>query len=126
MAVILRRLKRAAARGQPSTPITSDFHQALARAGHNVVLFRMAQMLARPRLAQGIRVEDALPDVRPHAFDSHLRLYDAVCSRDPQRARHAMREHLEIAHGWESQITTLKREITSLIPPSRDEALASP
>jgi GntR family transcriptional repressor for pyruvate dehydrogenase complex len=110
MAEILRRLKRGAARGQLSSPITSDFHQALSRSARNVVLHRMAQMLARPRLAQGMRVEDTLPDVTPHEYSSHRLLYEAVCSRDPGIARDAMRKHLEIAHGWECKIAELKRE----------------
>lgn len=126
MAGILRKLKRAAGRGQPSSPITSDFHQALARAGHNVVLYRMAQMLARPRLEQGIRVEDALPDVRPREYESHLRLYEAVRSRDPELARSAMREHLEIAHGWEDQIASLRRAMDCLPAPSSNGATPRP
>jgi GntR family transcriptional repressor for pyruvate dehydrogenase complex len=111
METILKRLKRAVARGQPTAQITSDFHQALARAGHNTVLYKMAQFLTRPRIAQGIRVEHALPDITAGEYDSHLLLYDAVCTRDPEIARKALREHLEIAHGWEEQIAALQRQI---------------
>ncbi len=108
MSSILRRLKRASSRGQLSSPITSDFHQALSRAGHNIVLYRMAQLLARPRLAQGIRVEAAFPDVTTNEYVSHRKLYDAVRSGDANVARIVMREHLKLAHGWESKITDQK------------------
>jgi DNA-binding FadR family transcriptional regulator len=111
MEVILRRLKRTVQRRQPTSQITSDFHQALSRAGHNAVLYKMSQMLTRPRLAQGIRVEHALPDIMAGEYDSHLALYQAVRSRDPLLARRALREHLEIAHGWEEQIAALQRQI---------------
>jgi GntR family transcriptional repressor for pyruvate dehydrogenase complex len=108
---ILQRLKRSVARGQPTAHMTSDFHQALARAGHNAVLYKMSHLLTRPRVAQGLRVEQALPDIMAGEYDSHLVLYRAVRTRDPAVARRAMREHLEIAHGWEDQIAALQRQI---------------
>jgi GntR family transcriptional repressor for pyruvate dehydrogenase complex len=111
MAAILGKLKRAVVRGRGTAQITSDLHQALARAGHNGPLYRMAQMLSQARLVQGLRVEHALPDVAAHEYASHHLLLDAVTSRDPGRARSAMREHLEIAHGWEERIDALRREL---------------
>jgi GntR family transcriptional regulator, transcriptional repressor for pyruvate dehydrogenase complex len=108
---ILDRLKRAVARGHATAQITSDFHQTLSRAGHNVILTRMAQLLTRPRLAQGVRIEAALPDVTAGEYDSHLVLYEAVRGGDPEIAKRALRHHLEIAHGMEEQVASLKREI---------------
>ncbi len=108
---ILARLKRAVARGQPTVAITSDFHRALARAGHNAVLDKMARLLGRPRLAQGVRVEHALPDIAAGEYDSHRLLFDDVASGDPDRARGAMHRHLEIAHGWEDEVAALRRRI---------------
>lgn len=104
----LARLKRAVARGQSTAAITSDFHRALARAGHNAVLDKMARLLGRPRLTQGTRVEDALPDIAAGEYDSHRGLYEEVVSGDPDRARAAMRRHLELAHGWEQQVAALR------------------
>lgn len=108
---ILARLRRAVGRGQPTAAITGDFHQALAHAGHNAVLGKMARLLTRPRVMQGVRVEHALPDIMAGEYDSHRHLYDAVRVGDPNRARAAMREHLEIAHGWEDQIAALRQQI---------------
>jgi GntR family transcriptional repressor for pyruvate dehydrogenase complex len=111
MEAILERLKRAVARGRATSHITSDFHQAIARAGHNQVLYRMAQLLTQARLVQGMRVEHALPDIAAQEFDSHRLLLDAVSGRDPERARSAMREHLETAHGWEERINSLQVQL---------------
>ncbi len=108
---ILTRLKRAVGRGQPTVPITSDFHRALTRAGHNAVLDKMARLLGRPRLAQGVRVENALPDIAAGEYDGHRQLYEEVGAGDPDRARRAMRRHLEIAHGWEDEVAALRRWI---------------
>lgn len=107
----LVRLQRAVGRGQETAAITGDFHRALARAGHNGVLFKMSQLLIRPRLVQGSRVEHALPDIAAGEYDSHRGLAAAVRSGDPVAARGAMRHHLEIAHGWEDRIAALRRHL---------------
>jgi GntR family transcriptional regulator, transcriptional repressor for pyruvate dehydrogenase complex len=105
---VLVRLKRVSARNQPTALVTSDFHRALARSCHNTMLYRMGQMLAKARVAQGERVEHALPDIAVGEYESHLRLREAVASRDAALARAEMRRHLEIAHGWEDQIARLR------------------
>jgi GntR family transcriptional regulator, transcriptional repressor for pyruvate dehydrogenase complex len=106
---VLARLKRASARGQPTAQITSDFHRMLYRSCHNAMLYRMGQLIARARVAQGIRVEQAMPDIAAGEYESHLKLREAVASRDPLIARKAMRHHLEVAHGWEDQICKHQR-----------------
>lgn len=113
MDAILDRLKRSVARGRPTAQITSDFHQALSRAGRNEPLFRMAQLLTRARLLQGLRVERALPEIAAREFESHLRLREAVASRDPGVAKSALREHLDLAHGWEEEVNSLRKQISS-------------
>lgn len=102
---VLARLKRASSRHQSTAQITSDFHRALARSCHNTILYRMGQLIARARVSQGIRVEHALPDIAAGEYQSHLILREAIASRDPAIARAAMRRHLEVAHGWEDQIS---------------------
>jgi DNA-binding FadR family transcriptional regulator len=105
---ILKRLERAVAQGEDTAIITSDFHRALARAGHNAILFRMSEVLSRSRTDQGLRIEHALPDVRAGELESHRRLFEAVRVGGPEAARAAMREHLELAHGWEEQVAALR------------------
>ncbi len=111
---VLARLKRASARNQVVSRITLDFHRALARSCHNSMLYRMSQVFARAQVAQGIRVEQTLPDILAGEYENHLRLRDAVASRDPNRARAEMRLHLDVAHGWEDQVMqhlqSVKRE----------------
>lgn len=104
----LTRIKRTLARGRPTYGLTAEFHRLLARAAHNSVLYRVSQMLRRPTLDEGVRVERELPDVAAHEYDSHRLLFDAIRSRDEARARALMRDHLEIAHGWEHEIAALR------------------
>lgn len=111
MEVILERLRRSVARGRRTAQVTSDFHQALARAGHNTVLFRMARLLTGARLAQGLRVEQAMPDIAAGEHESHQALLVAVRTGDAAVAREAMREHLQLAHGWEERINELRQRI---------------
>ena len=72
-----------------------DFHEALARATHNVVLIRMwasaATFLRDSPLVQ--------PDISPYWLDVkgpiHHALYEAVAAHDPERAEAAMHAHVE-------------------------------
>jgi GntR family transcriptional repressor for pyruvate dehydrogenase complex len=104
----LARIKRATARGRPTFALTAEFHRLLARTAHNGVLYRLAQLLRRPTLAEGVRVERELPDVAAHEHETHVRLYLAIRDRDEAAARRLMREHLETAHGWEQEIASLR------------------
>lgn len=110
---ILQRLESAVKQQQDTSVITSDFHRELSRAGHNAVLFRMSELLSRTRIGQGLRIEHALPDVRAGELASHRALLDAVMSGDPAAARAAMRQHLEIAHGWEDRVATVRDRAAS-------------
>lgn len=110
---ILDRLSIASDTGSETVTITSDFHDALAQAGHNSVLYKMSHLLSRARVAQGVRIEQALPDIKAGEYGSHLRLYQAVRSGDPREARLEMRRHLEIAHGWEDRVSSLKGRIAA-------------
>lgn len=120
MRAILDRLKRSVARGRATSQVTSDFHLALNRAGHNMALYRMALLLTEARLVQGLRVEHTLPEIAAHEYDSHVLLYEAVESGDPDHARWAMRQHLEIAHGWEERVNNLRSQIGTLATSSVD------
>ena len=106
----LERLNEAIAQGSETTEITLDFHRILAAAGHNTFLRRMSEMLDHARVAQFTRIEAAMPDVRAGEYESHRTLLEAVLSGDPARARAAMKEHLEVAHGLEERVSWLKRE----------------
>ena len=68
----------------------------------------MSELFSQRRTAQGLRIEHALPDVKAGEYDSHRRLYEAVRYGSVADARAAMRDHLEIAHGWEQRVATLR------------------
>jgi GntR family transcriptional regulator, transcriptional repressor for pyruvate dehydrogenase complex len=119
MEVSLARIRRTAARGRPTYQLTAEFHRLLARAAHNGVLYRLAQLLRRPTLAEGVRVEQELPDVPTHEYESHLRLLEAVRDRDEGLARELMRQHLQVAHAWEQEITALRAGADEEPPGSR-------
>ena len=88
------------------------FHQALGQASHNSVLSGLARIMHMPNYIQGVRVELALPDISAHEYESHLRLLDAVRTREPEKARAAAREHLERSHGSTRQAAELQRRIS--------------
>jgi GntR family transcriptional repressor for pyruvate dehydrogenase complex len=110
---ILDRLRIASESGSETVAITSEFHEALSRSGHNAVLYKMSHLLSRARAAQGVRIEQALPDITAGEYDSHLRLYMSVRSGSPSSARREMRRHLELAHGWEERVSALKIQIAA-------------
>jgi GntR family transcriptional repressor for pyruvate dehydrogenase complex len=100
----LLRLREAIVEERETSEITVVVHRLLASAGHNAFLQQMSQLLDQARVAQFTRVATALPDVKAGEYESHLALYEAICSGDPDRARAAMREHLQVAHGLEERI----------------------
>ena len=112
----LSRLHEAISQGTETSEFTLEFHRILATAGHNTFLQRMSELLDQARVAQFMRIEAAMPDVRAGEYDSHRMLYEAILSGDPTRARAAMREHLEVAHGLEERVSRLKREADETSP----------
>lgn len=70
------------------------FHQAVARAGRNVVLSHVVQMLRHVSRAWIDMVISGY-EVRPASLEEHRRIYEAICSHDPDAARAAMAAHLE-------------------------------
>jgi GntR family transcriptional repressor for pyruvate dehydrogenase complex len=76
-----------------------DFHEALARATHNVVLIRMWASAAT-FLRDSPLVRPTTPPSRPTDWLArkgplHHALYDAVVAHDPPRAVRAMHAHLD-------------------------------
>jgi GntR family transcriptional repressor for pyruvate dehydrogenase complex len=105
----LEQLRTAICDGEETSAITLRIHQLIAAAGHNTFLQQMSRLLDQARVAQFTRVEAALPDIRAGEFESHRALLEAIRSGDRDRARAAMREHLEVAHGFEEHVAALKR-----------------
>jgi GntR family transcriptional regulator, transcriptional repressor for pyruvate dehydrogenase complex len=76
----LKRLREAVAEGRETSEFTLEFHRILASAGHNTILQRMSELLDHACVAQFMRVEAAMPNVRAGEYESHRALYDAVLS----------------------------------------------
>lgn len=106
---VLARLEAAIAEGHQTSEITAELHRILSSAGHNAYLHQMSDLLDRARTMQFSRIEAALPDVTVGEVESHRALYEAIRSGNPERARAAMRDHLQVAHGLEERVSWLKR-----------------
>jgi GntR family transcriptional repressor for pyruvate dehydrogenase complex len=88
----------ASALDDPDRYATGDvaFHHSVARAGRNVVLSHVVQMLRHVSRAW-IDIVISGYEVRPASLEEHTKIYVAICSHDPEAARAAMAAHLEAA-----------------------------
>jgi GntR family transcriptional repressor for pyruvate dehydrogenase complex len=82
-----------------------EFHLAIARAGHNQVLYHVLDALQhslRLWFVEAYRqIEADLRDEqRSQLITWHRSIYEAILSRDPERARRAMADHVDDAVGW--------------------------
>jgi GntR family transcriptional regulator, transcriptional repressor for pyruvate dehydrogenase complex len=93
---ILHRIERAAVRGQPMYNLTPLFHIAIAAATHNQVLEKVVSSFNLVMASGGalIERENKDPDYRNNEYLSHVELFDAICSRDPERAQRTMEAHV--------------------------------
>jgi GntR family transcriptional repressor for pyruvate dehydrogenase complex len=73
-----------------------SFHTALAAASKNRVAVMVWQMLST-RLAEVLARTMTMPHICDETLRDHETIYRAVKSRNPRRARKAMRAHLENA-----------------------------
>jgi len=90
------------------------FHDALARAAGNTVVLRVLETLRD--LLHDVRTV-ALPAAGPHrTVAEHERVVLAVLAQDQERARQAMREHLEhVTHTYRLAVADLQH--SGLHPP---------
>lgn len=73
-----------------------EFHLAVARAGHNVILLhvvRTIQLVIRAWIEKVIREYEHIPV----SYDEHRLVYEAILARDPKAAATAMGDHLAAA-----------------------------
>ncbi len=72
------------------------FHRAVAAASGNPILSAVVEMVAELFREQRRQTIDGASDLKD-AADEHRRIYQAIRSRDPDRARRAMGGHLDRA-----------------------------
>src|SRR5262249_5494400 len=88
MEEVLRKIERTASRNQPMYSITPQFHVAVARATHNKVLEKIVSSFNLLMASGGAVIErdNVGYQYRLDEYESHRRLYEALRSRDPDRA----------------------------------------
>ena len=70
------------------------FHLAVAQAAHNQILLN-ALLLIRNLMQKWIDETSRQPGVAAQALDQHKQIFLGVAKRNPERARAAMRHHLD-------------------------------
>jgi GntR family transcriptional repressor for pyruvate dehydrogenase complex len=98
MEEILRKIERAAHRSQPMYSLTPLFHVAVARATHNKVLEKIVSSFNQLMASGGVLIEskEVGYPYRLKEYESHRDLYEALKSRDPDKAQHVMEEHISL------------------------------
>jgi len=93
---ILRKIERAALRRQPMYSLTPLFHIAIAAATHNQVLEKVVSSFNLVMASGGalIERENKNPDYAMAEYLSHMELFEAIRSRDPERAQRTMEAHV--------------------------------
>jgi GntR family transcriptional regulator, transcriptional repressor for pyruvate dehydrogenase complex len=86
----------AADNGDVDAFVTADlaFHQTVLDAADNTFIAALLEPLSR-LLIQARRQTSEVRDIRRHAIAHHRAVLNAIQSGDPERARHAMHDHIE-------------------------------
>jgi GntR family transcriptional repressor for pyruvate dehydrogenase complex len=121
----LERIRLAANMGKPTVRDTSAFHQQVALAARSPVLLEFYERLRLPMQANGRRIVYTLPETNHAEYENHRDLFEALCTRDPDTARQAMRQHLRKAHSWEESVARLRGELVTPASTERDKTWVS-
>ncbi len=104
-----------------------SFHTALAAASGNTIAVLVWEMLSQ-RLAHVLEKTITLPHICEQTLEDHENIYHAVESRNPRKAREAMRAHLENAernwriafaatdHGHSGTASKIRAKTPTVIP----------
>lgn len=90
----VRLMRECIANGTSILDADMKFHLAVATAGHNHLLKNAVQLL-RNMMLQWIHFKLLIPNVPSKVLKRHEAIYQAISNRDAERARAAMRKHLE-------------------------------
>jgi DNA-binding FadR family transcriptional regulator len=83
----------------------AEFHRRLGQTTHNPLITLLLDSI-RDLIAE-VRTRVAHdPGLYDRVMPGHLRILEAVAARDPQRARHAMMEHLATALAIQKHVAT--------------------
>ncbi|HEX5433997.1 MAG TPA: FadR/GntR family transcriptional regulator [Candidatus Angelobacter sp.] len=80
--------------GNDFVDLDVDFHLAIAHCAKNQMLYELLTPI-RGVLKEWIGKSQELPGIKENAHRQHARIVSAVRRREPDKARHAMRTHLQ-------------------------------
>ncbi len=95
----IRSYEDALRRRVPPYEADIDFHLAIAGAAKNSLGRMVLQSLTRP-LAQQLRLADAVPGAAEEGLRDHRKIFAAIAERHSEKARAAMRAHMENAERY--------------------------
>ena len=117
--------------GEEADQADEAFHRTIAEASKNSAILHTIQSLWRMR--EDIpEVKAAYEDVCVHDGDmrmqEHRAVYDALCARDPQAAREAMRDHFRrlIENMLDATERKALEEVQQRVSQSRERFLSAP
>lgn len=92
----LREYEKALSESRPVYRLSVTFHRTIALATHSQILCMFMDSILVPLAERGLLLENQ-PGYLEWEVDSHRSLYQAISSRDPDRARAMMIKHLQEA-----------------------------
>jgi GntR family transcriptional regulator, transcriptional repressor for pyruvate dehydrogenase complex len=80
--------------GRDFVDLDVEFHLAIAQCAKNQMLFELLTAI-RGVLKEWISKSQEMPGIKENAHGQHTKILAAVRNREPEKARHAMRAHLQ-------------------------------
>jgi GntR family transcriptional regulator, transcriptional repressor for pyruvate dehydrogenase complex len=95
--------------GRDYVALDVEFHLAISRCAKNQIFSELLSPI-RGVLTEFIAKSQELPGIQENAHRQHMKILAAIRSRNPEKARHAMRTHL---HTCEKTFSLLGRLVES-------------
>lgn len=92
---MLKQYEIAALEQKQTSELDLAFHQALAKAAHNAVMLKMLSSIKHQLRTSRERSEDVAHGGNVRSIEYHKHIFECIKQRDADRARAAMRQHLE-------------------------------
>jgi GntR family transcriptional repressor for pyruvate dehydrogenase complex len=95
--------------GRNYVDLDVEFHLAISQCAKNQMLYQLLSPI-RGVLTEWISKSQELPGIQENAHRQHVKILSAIRSRNPEKARHAMKTHL---HTCEKTFSLLGRLVES-------------
>ena len=83
-----------------------DFHMELARASHNSMFIVMMELFKT--IIRDVRLQySRLPNYYLRTYNSHRRIYEAICARDRATASEEIAHHVELVRSFQREAAKL-------------------